>query len=57
MSSRDSEPVGKVFVVVRRMRRCLICNSRLTPECAAEHAGTACLPETLPKSEKRKNND
>ena len=57
MNSRNSEHVGKVFVVVRGMRRCLICNSLLTPECAAEHAGTVCSPETLPKSEKRKNND
>ena len=44
MNGRDSEQVGKVFVVVRGMRRCLICDDMFTPMQAANHALTICYP-------------
>jgi hypothetical protein len=53
MNRTRIETVGKVFVVAGSMRRCLICDGTFTPRQAAEHAGTACCPKTLPKSEKR----
>jgi hypothetical protein len=46
MNSTDSEQVGKVFVVVGSMRRCLICERVFTPPQAAEHAATPCHPST-----------
>jgi hypothetical protein len=44
MNSRNSEHVGKVFVAVRGMRRCLICERVFTPTEAAEHATAPCIP-------------
>jgi hypothetical protein len=44
MNSTDSEHVGKVFVVVRGMRRYLICERVFTPMEAAYHAATRCYP-------------
>jgi len=46
MNSRNSEPVGKVFVVVGGMRRCLICDGMFTRREAANHAMTLCCPPT-----------
>ena len=42
MKQTQIESVGKVFLVVRGMRRCLICDSLFTRRGAAEHAGTLC---------------
>jgi hypothetical protein len=47
MTDTQIEIVGKVFVVVRGMRRCLICNSLFTRKGAGEHAGIACFPNQL----------
>jgi hypothetical protein len=44
MTGRDSEQVCKVFVVVRGMRRCLICDWVFTPKEAADHASVLCYP-------------
>jgi hypothetical protein len=46
MNKMQIETVGKVFVVVRGMRRCLICESVFTPTEAAKHAATPCYPPT-----------
>lgn len=46
MKNSEQEYVGKVFVVVRRMRRCLICDGLFTRTKAAEHALIACSPPT-----------
>ena len=40
-----SDQIGKVFCVVGRdMRQCLICDEVFTPQTAAMHAYTECLP-------------
>lgn len=44
MSQTQVETVGKVFVVVASMRRCVICNGNFTPTQAANHAATMCFP-------------
>jgi hypothetical protein len=36
--------VGKVFVVVDGMRRCLICDGMFTPTQAAHHSAIICVP-------------
>ena len=46
MNKCQIEAVGKVFVVVRGMRRCLICDRVFTPRQAADHAETPCHPRT-----------
>jgi hypothetical protein len=46
MKNSQPECVGKVFVVVRGMRRCLICDGIFTPKEAANHAMTFCCPPT-----------
>ena len=54
MNKSQIEIVGKVFVVVRGMRRCLICENVFTPTEAAEHAATPCYPSSAePKQDKR----
>lgn len=44
MNKCQIETVGKVFIVVRGMRRCLICERVFTPSEAADHATTPCYP-------------
>ena len=49
--NRDSmvtsdEKVGKVFVVVAGMRRCLICERDFAPREAAQHVATVCGVKT-----------
>ncbi len=44
MKNSQPECVGKVFVVVQGMRRCLICEHVFTPMEAAEHSTTPCYP-------------
>ncbi len=44
MNNMPSEHVGKVFVVVRGMQRCLICDRMFAPSEAAEHATEPCRP-------------
>ncbi len=44
MNRGQNETVGKVFVVVGDMRRCLICERPFTPRQAADHAVTPCYP-------------
>lgn len=39
-----TDQVGKVFVVVQGMRRCLICEGMFTRQAAAKHAMTICAP-------------
>ncbi len=40
-----SDQIGKVFIVVGQdERKCLICETVLSGEAAAEHAGTICSP-------------
>jgi hypothetical protein len=46
MNKMQIETLGKVFVVVRGMRRCLICDRVFTPMEAAEHAATMCFPSS-----------
>jgi hypothetical protein len=46
MNQTQIETVGKVFVVVRGMRQCLICESMFTPQQAAEHATAPCSPKS-----------
>jgi hypothetical protein len=46
MKETRDETVGKIFIVVRGMRRCLICDSVFTPREAANHAITLCCPPT-----------
>ena len=43
-ASTRTDQIGKVFIVVGRDRRCLICDGLFTPLGAAEHAGTMCHP-------------
>jgi hypothetical protein len=45
MNGTRIETVGKVFVVICGMRRCLICDEMFTPAQAATHATTPCYPE------------
>jgi hypothetical protein len=47
MNNVHTEHVGKVFVVVRGMRRCLICERMFIPSEAAEHAATPCCPPPI----------
>ena len=47
MNQSRTEVVGKLFVVVNGMRRCLICDRVFTREAAAEHAGITCFPRSL----------
>jgi hypothetical protein len=51
MNRTQIETVGKVFVVVGSMRRCLICDGMFTPRQSAEHAGTACFSKKQQGSE------
>ncbi len=44
MEQEGIETVGKVFVVVGGMRRCLICDGMFTPTQAANHAATTGFP-------------
>jgi hypothetical protein len=44
MNRTQIETVGKVFVVVRGMRRCLTCDDMFTTGQAAEHATAPCVP-------------
>lgn len=44
VSQTQVETVGKVFVVVAGMRRCVICNGNFTPTQAANHEATMCFP-------------
>lgn len=44
MKQSQIEKVGKIFVVVGGMRRCLICDGMFTPTQAANHAATTCFP-------------
>ena len=44
MKQDHLEFVGKVFVVVGSMRRCLICDGMFTPTQAANHATIPCCP-------------
>jgi hypothetical protein len=46
MKETQIETVGKVFVVVCGMRRCLICERMFTPKQTADHAETPCHPRT-----------
>ena len=46
MEQSQIEIVGKVFLVVGSMRRCLICDGVFTPTQASEHATTPCSPHT-----------
>jgi hypothetical protein len=46
MNQTQIETVEKVFVVVRGMRRCLICDHVFTPKQAAEHATAPCSPKS-----------
>jgi len=46
MNKMQIETVGKVFVVVRDMRRCLICDRIFTASEAAKHATEPCCPAT-----------
>ena len=46
MKGMQIETVGKVFIVVRGMRRCLICDGVFPPREAADHAATLCYPRT-----------
>ena len=46
MKEAQIETVGKVFIVVRGMRRCLICDCVLPPTQAANHARTPCYPRS-----------
>jgi len=46
MKQDQVEIVGKVFVVVRGGRKCLICDGEFTRNEAAEHALTTCYPHT-----------
>jgi len=46
MKQDQVEFVGKVFVVVGGMRRCLICEGMFTPAHAANHAKTLCYPSS-----------
>lgn len=45
MKPTQIENVGKVFVVVGGMRRCLICEGLFTPKQAAAHAIAPCYPQ------------
>lgn len=40
--SASTDQIGKVFVVVRGMRRCLICERVFTPTRAIRHAENPC---------------
>ena len=42
MKGKQDEAVGKVFIVVGGMRRCLICERVFTPRKAAAHAVVVC---------------
>jgi hypothetical protein len=46
MKEAQIETVGKVFIVVRGMRRCLICDCVLPPTQAVNHARTPCYPRS-----------
>jgi hypothetical protein len=46
MKEAQIETVGKVFIVIRGMRRCLICDCVLPPTQAANHARTPCYPRS-----------
>jgi hypothetical protein len=46
VNEMDAERVGKVFVVVGGMRRCLVCDGIFTTREAAEHAVIPCHPTT-----------
>jgi len=46
MKETQIETVGKVFVVIRGIRRCLICDCAFTPTEAADHASAPCHPRT-----------
>src|ERR1700733_5230029 len=46
MNQMQIETVGKIFIVVRGMRRCLICDGVFTPREAANHAMILCCPPT-----------
>ena len=39
-----TDQVGKVFLVLRGARMCVVCDRVFTREEAAKHAGTACKP-------------
>jgi hypothetical protein len=57
MKETQIETVGKVFIVVRGMRRCLICDRVFTPSETAEHASVPCysvLPVTTSLSTLRR---
>jgi hypothetical protein len=47
MKNNQIESVGKVFVVISGMRRCLICDGMFTPKQAATHATIPCYPTTM----------
>lgn len=44
MKQSQIENVGKVFVVVGRMRRCLICDRVFKLREASDHSATPCYP-------------
>jgi hypothetical protein len=46
MNEAEVETVGKVFFVIGRRRRCLICDDIFTPMQAAKHAVTICHPSS-----------
>jgi hypothetical protein len=46
MKNSQPECVGKVFLVFRGVRRCLICDGLFTPREASDHAVTLCYPPT-----------
>jgi hypothetical protein len=50
MKQMQIEFVGKVFVVVGGMRRCLVCDRVFTPTHASKHATTPCYLKTLYQS-------
>ena len=44
MKDAETEIVGKVFLIVRGGRKCLICDGVFTAREAAEHAEIVCYP-------------
>jgi hypothetical protein len=39
-----TDQVGKVFVVVGQVRKCLVCEELFTRRAASEHATVPCMP-------------
>jgi hypothetical protein len=49
---KQTEIVGKVFVVVGGKRRCLVCEKLFPPEEAAAHATAPCSAVVIERAEK-----